>query len=54
MNGVSKQQFLWSIKKIRHSEVKEGTFAFFSDLTLKSIPKSFVLLKEIFYKSKLK
>ena len=31
--------------KIRHSAVKEGTFASFSDLTLKSIPKRFVLLK---------
>ena len=41
-----------SIMKTRHSEVKEGTFAIFSDLTLKSIPKSFVLLKEIFHKSK--
>ena len=54
MNGVLQTTtFLWSIMKTRHSEVKQGTFAFFSDLRLKSIPKSFVLIKEIFYKSKI-
>ena len=34
MNGVLQTTtFLWSIMKTRHSEVKQGTFAFFSDLT---------------------
>ena len=38
MNGILQTTIFMerlSTIKIRHSEVKEGTFAFFSDLTLK-------------------
>ena len=37
MNGILQTTIFMELStiKIRHSEVKEGTFAFFSDLTLK-------------------